>query len=277
MPADHRTPDGGDRLSYPAAFAAGLLDPGHATPAMVTGPNGKSAGRRYDVYRNNVTVSLIDALAAVFPATMHITGAEFFRAMARFHLRACPPTSPLLLDYGRDFPDFIERYDYARPMPWLADVARIERAWLDAYHAADANPLPSQALAAVPTERLADTVFTPHPAIRIVRSRFPAVTIFVANRNDGPVGRIEAVEPEDALVTRPGLEVAVRHLPPGGADFLARLIAGEPLGSAADAAFSDSPEFDLSAAIAAMLEAGAFTAIQQGLEDDECRTASRRR
>jgi hypothetical protein len=27
-------------------------------------------------------------------------------------------------------------------MPWLADTARIERAWLDAYHAADAEPLP---------------------------------------------------------------------------------------------------------------------------------------
>ena len=149
-------------------------------------------------------------------------------------------------------------------MPWLADVARIERAWLDAYHAADAEPLAPQALASIPPERLADTVLTPHPATRIVRSRFPAVTIFAANRSDGPVGRIEATEPEDALVTRPGLEVIVRRLPPGGAVFLTRLIAGEPLGAAAAAALADSPAFDLSANIAGMLEAGAFTAIRQG-------------
>ena len=149
-------------------------------------------------------------------------------------------------------------------MPWLADVARIERAWLDAYHAADAEPLAPQALASIPPERLADTVLTPHPATRIVRSRFPAVTIFAANRSDGPVGRIEATEPEDALVTRPGLEVIVRHLPPGGAVFLTRLIAGEPLGAAAAAALADSPAFDLSANIAGMLEAGAFTAADHG-------------
>ena len=161
--------------------------------------------------------------------------------MARFHVRATPPTSPLLFEYGRDFPDFIERYEYARSMPWLADVARIERAWLDAYHAADAEPLAPQALASIPPERLADTVLTPHPATRIVRSRFPAVTIFAANRSDGPVGRIEATEPEDALVTRPGLEVVVRRLPPGGAVFLTRLIAGEPLGAAAAAALADEP------------------------------------
>ena len=111
---------------------------------------------------------------------------------------------------------------------------------------------------------LADTILIPHPATRIVRSRFPAVTIFTANRRTGPVGHVEATEPEDALVTRPGLEVVVRHLPPGGAGFLTRLIAGEPLGTAAAAALADTPAFDLAANIAGMLEAGAFAAIHQG-------------
>lgn len=45
----------------------------------------------------------------------------------------------------RDFPDFIERYEHAQSMPWLADVARIERAWLDAYHAADTEALSAEA------------------------------------------------------------------------------------------------------------------------------------
>ncbi|BCG97731.1 HvfC/BufC N-terminal domain-containing protein [Mesorhizobium sp. 131-2-1] len=254
----------GRRFEYAAAFTAGLLDPDRAPPDAVSGPNGKVAVKRYAVYRNNVTVSLIDALAANFPATLRITGPDFFRAMARFHIRETPPTSPLLFEYGRDFPDFIGRYEYAQPMPWLADVARIERAWLDAYHATDAEPLASATLASIPPERLADTVFEPHPATRIVRSRFPAVTIIAANRRDAPVGRIEAVDPEDALVTRPGLEVFVRHLPPGGAVFIAHLISGEALGAAAAAAFAESLEFDLSASIAGALQAGAFTAAHQG-------------
>ena len=85
-------------------FAAALLDPDRETPALVAGPAGKAAAKRYNVYRNNVTVSLIDALAAVYPAVQRITGVDFFRAMARFHIRATPPTSPLLFEYGRDFP-----------------------------------------------------------------------------------------------------------------------------------------------------------------------------
>lgn len=250
--------------SYPAVLAPGLTDPGYKTPAGVIGPRGKNAVKRYNVYRNNVTVSLIDALAAVFPATQRITGVEFFRAMARFHVRATPPRSPLLFEYGHEFPGFIERYEYARPMPYLADTARIERAWLDAYHAADMLPLSADDLASVPPELLADVVFVPHPATRIVRSRFPALSIFVANRREGPVERIEAFAAEDALITRPDQEVAVRHLPPGGAEFLAHLLNGRPLGDAVAVALEISPGFDLAHNIAGMIEAGVFASLRAG-------------
>ena len=104
-------------VSFAATFAPALLDPACATPPVVTGPNGRAAGKRYDVYRNNVTVSLIDALAAIYPAVQRITGTDFFRAMARFHVRESPPASPLLFEYGRGFPDFIAGYEHAQTLP----------------------------------------------------------------------------------------------------------------------------------------------------------------
>ncbi len=252
-------PESRNGAAYAAAFAPALLDPGQPAPSAVSGPRGKGAAKRYAVYRNNVAVSLIEALAATFPATKRIVGDEFFRAMARAHIRATPPTSPLLFEYGRDFPAFIADYEHARSMPWLADVARIERAWLDAYHAADAEPLAAEALAAIAAEQLPEVTLIAHPATRIVRSDFPAVTIFAANRNDAPVGRIAETGPEDALITRPGLEVMVRRLPPGGAVFLAHLIAGGQLGAAAAAAFEAAPTFELTTNIRGMVDAGAFT------------------
>lgn len=253
-----------EQTSFAAAFAPALLDPMRVAPPVVTGPNRKPAGKRYDVYRNNVTVSLIDALAAIYPAVQRITGTDFFRAMARFHVRESPPTSPLLFEYGRDFPAFIEAYEHARALPWLADVARIERAWLDAYHARDMAPLAPTQLAAVTPERLADLVFTPHPAARIVRSRFSAVTIFAANRGDAPVERIDASTPEDALITRPEFDVVVRHLPPGAAVFATRLTEGRPLGEAVTSALDASLDFDIATNIAGLIEAGAFTSIGFG-------------
>jgi hypothetical protein len=229
------------RDSYAAMFSNGLLRPERETPSLIAGPKGKGAVKRYNVYRNNVTVSLIEALAAIFPAVRRITGEEFFGAMARFHIRETPPSSPLLFD-----------------------VARIERAWLDAYHAADAEPLSPSALAVVPAERLDDLVFRPHPATRIIRSRFAAVTIFAANRSRDPFEKINAGQPEDGLITRPSFEVDVRRLPAGGAEFLSALIAGEKLGVAAGAALQASPSFDIGAAIAGMIEAGALTSVEIG-------------
>lgn len=250
--------------SYAQGFSLALIDPDKETPPAVVGPNGKGAVKRYNVYRNNVTVSLIDALAAIYPAVHRIAGIDFFRAMARFHVRETPPSSPLLFEYGRDFPAFIEEYEYAEPMPWLADVARIERAWLDAYHAADVVPLAPEALAAVPAERLGDIIMTTHPSAHIIRSPYSALTIFAANRKDEPVPNIVAAEAEDALITRPAADVEVRVLSLGGAEFLSYLMAGETLGVAAAQTFEAHPMFDITACIAGMIDAGVFTSIILG-------------
>lgn len=250
--------------SYASAFTPALSDPAQPAPAVVAGPNGKSAAKRYNVYRNNVTVSLIDALVAIYPAVQRITGIDFFRAMARFHIRETLPTSPLLFDYGRDFPDFIENYRFARSMPWLADTARVERAWLDAYHAADAEPLSPDAFATVPAERLADICVTLHPSTRIVRSRYSALTIFTANRSMEPVGPINAAEPEEALITRPAMEVIASRLPTGGAALVEALMSGTTLGEAIAAALDCDPSFDIASALTSLIEAGAITALYFG-------------
>jgi hypothetical protein len=249
---------------YAAAFGPGLTNPEIEPPNDVVSAPGKGVIKRYNVYRNNVMVSLIDALAAIYPAVQRITGVEFFRAMARFHVRATPPVTPLLFEYGRDFPLFIESYEYAREMPWLADTARIERAWLDAYHAADVAPLAAEAFARIDPASLAHIRLVPHPAARIVRSRFPAVAIFSMNRTDAAVSPLCSSDAEDALVTRPEQDVIVSRLPAGGAAFLMALIAGSTLGAAVEAAFGETAFFDLPANLAGMISAGVFTAIQPG-------------
>jgi hypothetical protein len=253
---------------FAAAFARGLTNPDVQAPSGVTGTAGKDVRKgvvkRYNVYRNNVTVSLIDALALIYPAVQRITGIDFFRAMARFHIRATPPVSPLLFEYGRDFPGFIEKYEYAKAMPWLPDVARIERAWLDAYHAADQLVLPLRIFEGIEPAHLGELRFTPHPAARVVRSAFSAVSIFAMNRCDGPVESLDSSESEDALVTRPEQDVIVSRLPDGGAAFLNTLIAGESLGVAVAAAFNEAPSFDLPASLNGMIASGALTAIQCG-------------
>jgi hypothetical protein len=68
LPADISSHDPREKPSYGAAFSGALINPERATPDCVAGPNGKTATKRYNVYRNNVTVSLIEALASIYPA-----------------------------------------------------------------------------------------------------------------------------------------------------------------------------------------------------------------
>ena len=70
-----------------ANFAAALLDPAAPCPSGLVTWNGSDAAQRFGVYRNNVTVSLIDAVADTFPVVQQLVGADFFRAMAGAFVR----------------------------------------------------------------------------------------------------------------------------------------------------------------------------------------------
>jgi hypothetical protein len=72
--------------------------------------------------------------------------------MARVYLVENPPRSPVIFEYGGSFADFLERFEPLAGYPYLPDVARLERAWLDAFHAADADPLQAGDLGAIPPD-----------------------------------------------------------------------------------------------------------------------------
>lgn len=245
------------------AFAAALLDPERPVPDALTSHTTRVPEKRFAVYRNNVVVSLVDALATRFPATQRIVGEEFFRAMARIYVSAEPPRSPLLMQYGDTFPAFIARFEPAAEIVYLADVAEIEAARTRAYHAADAMPLDAALLHEINQSELGALRFVPHPSAEIVRSPHPAVTIWAMNAGERTLAPIESWRSEDALVVRPALDVEVRTLPPGGAAFLLALFAGKTLAEAAAEAMADIEGFDLTANLAGMISSGAMCDVTQ--------------
>lgn len=241
------------------SFAGALLDPGQAPVGW--DPEGRADALRFGVYRNNVAASLIEALEAAYPAIRRLVGEVFFRACAAHYVTREPPRSPIMLHYGESFPEFLGRFEPLAGHPYLADVARIERAWLEAYHAAEAEPLDPAALAGVAEHRAGDLCFTLHPSVRVVRSAFPALTLWRVNMAEGdpPPTELDSGA-EDALIVRPGAEVEARAMPPGGAVFLETLARGETLAEAATRAVSVSESFTLSEHIAALLAGGLLIA-----------------
>ncbi|MCC2111321.1 MAG: putative DNA-binding domain-containing protein [Hyphomicrobiales bacterium] len=242
-------------------FADALLAPDSAIPKDIA-VSSRGSGRRFGVYRNNVMVGLVEALMAAYPAVARIVGGDFFRAVGQEFVRLSPPRSPVMLDYGAGFADFLDRFEPVAGLPYLGDVARLERAWLEAYHAADCEACGIEALSGIAPDQLPAIRFMLHPALRLVRSQFPVGEIWRTNLQDETVGPIDFSKAEAVIVTRPELEVAVRVLPAGGAAFIAALIEGKTLAEAAGAGFGSNAEFDLSENLQGLFVAGAVRSVR---------------
>ncbi|MEM7025291.1 MAG: DNA-binding domain-containing protein [Pseudomonadota bacterium] len=245
-----------------AAFARALAEPSDPAPFDVRRPGGITANvaqtKRFDVYRNNVTVTAIDALGDTFPAVRALVGDDFFRATARAYLDQSPPRSPLLFRYGATFGDFLEAFPPAARVPYLGDVARLEFARLQAYHAADVLPIAISTLGEMPPDQVANAVLETHPSVSLIRSAFPVVSLWGASSGLTSSDQVDIGRAEDALTVRPGLNVESRILPAGGGPFLAALLDGKTLGEAAATAAAAVPDFDLSAHLTGLFEAGTF-------------------
>jgi Putative DNA-binding domain len=252
-----------------SGFYAALLDRNVSPPAGLLGPDGQPSTRRFGVYRNNVAAGLAGVLKDAYPAVCRIVGEEFFLAMARLYALASPPVSPILLDYGGGFPDFIAGFEPAAMLPYLADVARIERAWNEAYHSREMAPLTPSAFAEITGGEFAGISFVLHPSLRIVRSRYPALTIWRMNVDDGVPGPVDLSAGENALVVRPAAEVEVRTMPLGGAEFVEALRSGLTVSEAARLAIEAHQPFDLKANLIGLIGAQVFVGYGFAQSDEE--------
>jgi hypothetical protein len=251
-----------------AAFATALANPAAPPPAATHGRLGAPDARRFSVYRNNVAVGLIGALEARFPVSRRIVGDDAFRAMARAFASARKPRSPVMIAYGQDFPKFAADFLALAEAPELnclvevaRDVAGLENAWVEAYHAEDASVATAADLSGIGPDQLAGTRIEFHPAARLLRFSAPAASIWALSQScDGPAP--DRLIGEDALITRPDCEVRVRILPPLAYDFASRLREGATLIEAALAA--DDPEFDFGTHLVGLVESGAVSAVIPG-------------
>ncbi len=213
----------------------------------------------FAVYRNTVLKGCIDALQANYPPVCQLVGEDWFRAAAAIYTRMQPPRDGLLVGYGAGFADFLKGFAPAADLPYLPEVARLDRFWTECHLAADAAALGQDWLAQQAPHTLPQTHLQPHPAARWLWShRLPVYTLWQRHRDGTPVNEAMAWVGDGGLLTRPTAAVTWRALPQAGCAFMDACAAGLPLEAAATAALTTDPATDLAPLLGSPLDAGAL-------------------
>ncbi len=246
-------------------FSAALKSTGSALPDLFKRTSGASMDKRFDVYRNNIRSSLVEALKQTFPVIERVVGPDYFKALAIAFLENNLPVRATLIGFGDGFPEFLDSVEGLHSLPYIADVARLEHAWLNAYNAADVRPLTGGDLASVPSERLQSLSLRPHPSLTLLSCELPVHEIWQKNR-DGDTSpiRLQPVR-EHLLIFRPRIDVIVTSIQAGEMAFLEACEARKTLEAAYEAGLESNPAFDLAEALAGFVAQGLFASFD--LED----------
>ena len=168
------TPEGAKRIGNERRPAPGRIE------TLVRGDQRLSAIERVNIYADAYFYRLLDCLYDEFPATFAVVGSDNFAALVRDYLLACPPTEPSIFYAGRYLDSFLRNHPLAKRWPFISELARLERAILDVFHAADTSTLSDEAMRAIPSEQWPAIKFETHPAVEILRNEWRVADVLCA-------------------------------------------------------------------------------------------------
>lgn len=229
---------------YQAQWRRSLLTPAEPGTAIEALPEHPALA----IHRNNFFYATRSALADLYRTVEALVGSEFFAVMARDFILAEPPNTPVMMDYGGEFPGFIARYPAVRDLTYLPDMAAFEWEMHQVRHAAEAQAL----------EPADFTALSPEALVRLELSLIPAARVFVSDYAVARLWHAHWVEPvnlsslgpiDDAtcvLIVRRDLEVSVIALTWGQAVLLQSAQGGAGLGVATAMALEEDEAHDIS-------------------------------
>lgn len=233
-----------DQAAIAAALVAG---PAHLPPDLFAG-EWAHVLRAMTVHANTISHARLVALEDTFPRTRAWLGEPEFNRLSRDFVERGGAKGRAPAQIGAGFPDFLTRESGAL----AADMARVEWAWLTAYHAADAPALTLADLAGQDEASLLALPVRLHPAAMTVALTSDAAPILDPDLLAGTAA---------LLITRP--EAEVRLLPTTLATLATLAVAQKitPLGNLIER-LAEHQGGD-GAAVVPLIAAGAFERVRR--------------
>jgi hypothetical protein len=131
---------------------------------IVVGDARRSAVERVDIYANMYFFRLLDVLRADYPMVAEALGEPRFHNLATAYLQAHPSEHPSVRYVGRHLASLLDG--------WMAELARLEWARVEAFDGPDPDPLTLDDLRALPPDAFATLPLTWVPGTSLLRCQF---------------------------------------------------------------------------------------------------------
>ncbi|HEY5682488.1 MAG TPA: DNA-binding domain-containing protein [Sulfuricaulis sp.] len=238
-------------LELQREFSEGILHSAGPEFLQKVRPGRFAPERHFQIYRNNVFESLTSALKAVYPVTGRLVGEGFFRYAAASYIPLHRPESGNLHDFGEHFASFLAGFPPARELSYLPDVARLEWAMQESFHAGFGQPLALATLSSIPEREYGNLRFRLQPSARLLASSYPILRIWQVNQPDYAGDQtINLDEGGVKLLVIRHEDVEILPLGEGDYSLLCAFAAGATFAQGAKAAMDAQRDFDLTGALA---------------------------
>ncbi|MFW7379612.1 MAG: putative DNA-binding domain-containing protein [Oligoflexus sp.] len=189
---------------------------------------------RLQIYRDMFEARVIDALIDDYPLLHSLLGCSRFEDLALAYIQEYPSRSFTLENLGDHFPVFMDSQNLT-DRPFGADLARLEFAITQAFHAKDTALLQTDRLQMAEIDQWLDCVLKPVPSLKLLRCQYDVNALYSAYQED-------ALPEEPALPTAETLIMVWKfqdhiwrlELDAISFSFLQSLSAGASLGEAID-------------------------------------------
>ncbi len=191
-------------------------------------PRAGSVADRWHIYAHGYTARIVEALEQEYTAVRRIVGPEAFAALVERYLGVFPPRSFDLGRAGDRMARFLEFDRLSAELPFLPDLARLERTISESFTAADARPLSWADLQAKSADDVAALRMGLAPGVALVRSAWPLEALWRCRHEDRDEAISIPVEDRasSVLVARRDGRVFVETISEGEATILEAASAG---------------------------------------------------
>jgi len=242
-----------DLATLQSLFQGYVIDNDDAAVTAFIGNASASAEKRLDVYYEAYRLRLLEVLRVDFPGLCALMSADNFNAMGLRYLEEYPPHHPSVRSFAMNIAEFLSMDGVYSAWPYLAEIARFERARGHAFDGPDIDVMTLEAFGALPAEDWPSLRVRFHPTLQRLRFHWNVGPIARAISAEEPVPQPVGLDnPETWAVWRRGLTVYFRSL-------------DETENRAMDAFADGRPFADVCTALCEWLDADAVPARMAGM------------